>query len=116
MNDIIHFYRVSNLQVVRDFYEKVLGFSLFKDQTKCLIYDVHGLGKIGFCTHHPKVPNDSTCITFVYQSESEVDAIYHQLQRLKLTTDAPSINPAFNIYHFFIKDPAGLTLEFQTFL
>ena len=116
MKDLIHFYRVDDLTKVRYFYEEMLGLTLYKDQKKCLIYDVFGLGKIGFCTHHPAQKNDHTCITFVYKTKEEVNEQFDKLKQLGLNPEEPSTNKTFNIYHFFVKDPLGLNLEFQVFL
>jgi catechol 2,3-dioxygenase-like lactoylglutathione lyase family enzyme len=115
MIDIIHFYKVDDLKKTREFYQDVLGCSLYKDQGSCLIYDVKGLGKIGFCTHHPTQKNDATCITFVYETKEEVDAMYALLKNYT-ALEHPHENTQFQIYQFFAKDPNGLTLEFQVFL
>ncbi len=116
MKDVIHFYRVNNLENIRYFYEEVLALKRYKDQGKCLIYDTGGHGKLGFCTHHPANINDNTCITFVYATQAEVDQKYRHFKALGITKNEPSKNETFNIYHFFIKDNEGMTLEFQTFL
>jgi catechol-2,3-dioxygenase len=116
MIDAIHFYRVKDLENVKNFYGKILGLPLYKYQKTCLIYCLKGHGKIGFCTHHPKNINDNTCITFVYETEVEVDKMYDFLLNHLAIDHAPVINPNFKIYHFFVKDFEGLTLEFQTFL
>lgn len=110
MIDLINFYRVKDLEKTRTFYKK-LGFSLYKDQGKCLIYDT-GHGKLGFCSHFPEEATAS-CITFVYGSEEEVNKVYEQVKMY--AEEEPLLNSYFKIYHFFIKDPNGLKLEFQYF-
>lgn len=115
MKEIIHFYKVDDLKKAKEFYQNILGFTLYKDQGLCHIYDVFSLGKIGFCTHHPKQKNDATCITFVYDSKEEVNELYKKLKDL-VTCEEPHENKDFGIYQFFAKDPNGLTLEFQVFL
>lgn len=111
---MINFYRVTDLDKTREFYEELLGFKLYKDQGKCLIYDTV-YGKIGFCSHFPQEESKSSCITFVYGSKSGVDDMYDKLKKYdgisSLTT-----NDYFKIYHFFVLDPNGLKLEFQYFL
>ena len=99
-SDVIHFYRVNDLKNVKDFYEGVLDLHLYLDQTQCLIYDLNGYGKIGFCTHHPKKSSQSTCITFVYPDKTTVDAVYQSIADKITLIDVPKVNPAFNIYHF----------------
>lgn len=115
MIDAIHFYKVRNLNNVRAFYGDLLGLSLYKDQEVCLIYDLNGHGKVGFCTHHPESHPASTCITFVYATREEVDACYQKLKDELGPLKPPTLNPRFNIYHFFVKDLEGLTVEFQVF-
>lgn len=115
MKDVIHFYRVDDLEKVKEFYEDILGFSCYKDQGKCLIYDLK-YGKIGFCVHFPKETSKG-CVTFVYHSKEEVDALYDKLTHSGIQVpEKPSTNGYFKIYHFFVKDFNGLTLEFQYFM
>ncbi len=116
IDDVIHFYRVENLENVKTFYGGILNLKLYKDQKKCLIYTVPGYGKIGFCTHHPKSKNPNTCITFVYPNQEDVDFAYSQLPQSVFVLAPPKYNPAFNIYHFYVRDFEGITLEFQAFL
>lgn len=115
MIDVIHFYKVKDLNKVKTFYEKILNFKLYKDQKSCLIYDTK-FGKIGFCDHFPEQENKSTCITFVYQNKTEIDALFQLFKNKNLTEKEPKINTQFNIYHFFIRDFNQIKLEFQTFL
>ena len=114
--DVIHFYRVNNLDNVRYFYESILHWTPFLDQGSCLIYEVDSVGKIGFCLHHPKNTNDNTCISLIYSFKEEVDSMYHYLVKKGLTPKVPKLNEKFKIYHFFISDMEGILLEFQVFL
>ena len=114
--DAIHFYKVDDLDAVRRFYGDILGLTLYKDQGTCLIYSLDGHGRIGFCTHHPKRNNDATCITFVYESKCDVDAMHTTLKTRIDCVGTPSLNERFKIYHFFAEDFNGLTVEFQVFL
>ena len=116
MIDVIHFYKVDNLDNVRKFYGDILNLPLYKDQKTCLIYCLQGHGKIGFCTHHPKQKNDATCITIVYQTEDDVRKMHAHLKGKVSEIDEPAYNEAFHIYHFFAKDFEGLTLECQAFI
>ena len=116
MIDIIHFYRSDSLDKVRAFYQDILGFTCYKDQGSCLIFDALGLGKIGFCTHRPRQKNESVCITLVYPSREEVDKVYAWLKTKVSISHQPSENKKFNIYHFFAQDFEGNAVEFQTFL
>lgn len=114
MIDCIHFYRVKSLEPIRHFYEEILGFKLYKDQGKCLIFDVR-FGKIGFCIHCPEVTTAS-CITFVYESKSAVEKMHHLLEKKGYHPGLIEKNDYFKIVHFFVKDPNGIQLEFQYFI
>jgi len=116
IKDVIHFYRVESLEKTREFYEKILGFELIKDQGKCLIYDAKGYGSIGFCVHFPIKRNNNTCITLVCDQKDDVDAFYWHINRHMPLTEKPSINDYFKIYHFFLKDYNNIMLEIQCFL
>ncbi len=116
MIDAIHFYKAYDLDNVRRFYGDALSLKLYKDQGSCLIYDMNGHGKIGFCTHHPKFRADSTCITFVYERKEDVERMHQHLKTRAKDVGRPALNDKLKIYHFFAKDFEGHTLEFQTFL
>jgi predicted enzyme related to lactoylglutathione lyase len=116
MKDIIHFYPTNDLKRIKHTYEAGLGFELYKDQGKCLIFDTQGHGKIGFCTHHPKNPPHSTCITLVVEDKHSVDKTYEQFRSIPKTVHKPSLNTTFNIYHAFLEDFEGRQIEVQTFL
>ncbi len=116
LKDMIHFYRVESLDAVRTFYGDILGFRLDKDQTQCLIYDAKGTGKIGFCLHFPKEAVNQSCITLVYESKAAVDDMYQHMLAHGFKPEQPSVNDAFGIYHFFMRDPNRLLVECQVFL
>ena len=112
---LITFFGTVDLKKTQEFYTGFLGFSLEKDQGKCQRYAIPGGGKIGFCSHiqvnaHPGSP----IITFI---TNEVDQVYEDLiNRGLIVQKKPEKNPYFHIYHFFIQDPNGYTVEIQKFL
>ncbi|MDZ4197137.1 MAG: hypothetical protein U1C51_07860, partial [Candidatus Izemoplasmatales bacterium] len=53
---------------------------------------------------------------FVYDTKEEVDSVYQRLSKIIKIEHFPSINPTFQIYHFFCQDFEGRTIEIQTFL
>jgi len=111
---MITFFATEDLKRTNEFYADALGFKLYMDQGKCLIYSVPGGGKIGFCTHFGVTKRqDSPIITFVTQ---DVDKVYKHLLELRIKVDKePAINPNFPIYHFFVQDPNGYKVEIQRF-
>ena len=114
-NGMIAFFGTGDLKKTEQFYKEILGFSLEKDQGKCQIYDVPGGGKIGFCSHIPvNAHSKSPIITFV---TDEVDQVYeNMINRGLVIQNKPEKNLYFHIYHFFVQDPNGYTVEIQKFL
>ena len=110
MSGII-FLRTRDIAVIRDFYINEVGMSLWLDQGGCIILR-HGNFLLGFCDGE----NAETegCITFFYETESEVDTMHTRFQDTAL--DRPRVNERYNIYNFFARDPEGRTIEFQKFL
>lgn len=113
---IIHFYRVHDLEKQRVFYQEFLGLSLYKNQGQCLIFDLNEQAKIGFCTHHPRQTKDDACITFVFESLEELEAMQAHFKVHGVPCEAIHTNKSFNIIHFFARDPAEHLLEFQMFI
>lgn len=115
MIDMINFYRVNDLEATKVFYKDIMGFDLYKDQGKCLIYDMK-FGKLGFCVHFPEEKATMSCITFVYESKDRVDELYKKFLIHGYKPSEPEENTYFKIYHFFLNDPNGLKIECQVFL
>ena len=107
----IIFFKTADLKKTGDFYEHYLGLKLWLDQGKCRIYESDNL-RLGFCQAENAEVQGT--ITFYYSSREEVDSVYHKYTDIATTT--PELNPKFNIYHFWGKDPEGRNLEFQHFL
>ncbi len=67
---------------------------------------------LGFC-ERGELENQGI-ITFFYEN---TDQVYQLYKRFRLEALAePAVNDKDNIYHFFINDPEGRLVEFQTFL
>lgn len=114
-NGLIMFLGTDNLENSHRFYHELLGLPMYKDQGLCRIYDVPGGGKLGFCSHI-KILRDykSPIITLL---TDEVDDVYNRLIKAGMKIEeSPKFNPKFNIYHFFIEDPSGYSVEIQKFL
>jgi len=111
----IVFLGVGDIEKTDKFYRGKLGLELYKDQGLCRIYRVPEGGMIGFCTHQDVVSRQkSPIITFL---TGDVDGWYEKLSQegIKMESE-PKTNPRFNIYHFFLSDPDGYTVEIQRFL
>jgi catechol 2,3-dioxygenase-like lactoylglutathione lyase family enzyme len=111
----VTFLGTGNLEATAAFYEGVLKLPLVLDQGLCRIYRVGSDAFLGFCGHLPPgSESHSVILTLVSQ---EVDAWYAYLLGLGISLqEQPVLNPAYNIYHFFLRDPDGHLIEIQQFL
>ena len=111
----ITFLHSSDLETTRQFYSDVLGLNLVRDQGICLIFQVTETAFLGFCEHIvPIQPGRRIILTLV---SDEVDHWYEILKGKKVDLAAPpKLNPQYQIYHFFLKDPDGYTIEIQKFV
>lgn len=108
------FFYTRDLEATGRFYGDVLGLPLARDQGDCRIYRVGAGGFVGFCRRHdtPAAPH-GVILTLV---TDEVDAWYERLRARGVTFEqAPRLNPAYGIYHCFLRDPNGYLLEIQRF-
>lgn len=113
--EFILFLGTDDLKETDKFYRNVLGLKLYKDQKTCMIYRISEGAAIGFCTHIKKtVEEKSPIITLIVE---DVDEVYEEILAKGLEIeDKPRENEKFNIYHFFLKDNNGYTVEIQKFL
>lgn len=109
-NGGIVFYATEQLDSVADFYLNKVGCELWLDQGACKILK-HGNMLFGFCKSD-HVDKESV-ITFFYPQKEKVDEMYQKLEGI--AEEKPKMNPKFNIYHFYAKDPEGRSIEFQYF-
>jgi catechol 2,3-dioxygenase-like lactoylglutathione lyase family enzyme len=96
------------------FYEEILELPLVLDQGSCRIYRVSGDGFLGFCRREeaPEKPQ-GVIVTLV---TAEVDEWHHYLSEKGVEFEKPpALNPDYNIYHCFLRDPNGYLLEIQRF-
>lgn len=97
------------------FYEEVLGLSLWLDQGTCRIYNVSSTAQLGIC-QRADVQRDHSDVIFTIVTE-DVDGWYrYLLEKGVVFEKVPEINPTYNIYHCFLRDPDGYLLEIQHFL
>ena len=107
----ITFFKTKSIHKLREFYQSILGLTIWRDQEDCIILRSGNL-LLGFCSRDNI--DDQGMITFFYSSPEEVDAMYFKLKQWNATK--PVKNDKYNIYQFFAKDPENRTLEFQCFL
>lgn len=98
------------------FYEDVLGLELVLDQAVCRIYHVTGSAFVGLC-QRDDLPDDRVSGVIFTLVTQQVDKWYTHLVKLGVTIEKPpTLNPRYNIYHFFLRDPNGYLIEIQRFL
>lgn len=114
----ITFVYTHDLDQTAAFYEDTLGLELALDQGGCRIYRVAGTAFIGIC-QRDDAPTDmqaqgrTIILTLVTDA---VDAWYARLSERGVQFEtAPQLNPRYNIYHCFLRDPNGYLIEIQQF-
>jgi catechol 2,3-dioxygenase-like lactoylglutathione lyase family enzyme len=115
ISEQITFLYVSDLTRSAQFYEGVLGFRLWLDQTSCRIYEVTRGGLLGICQHRGPGPLPDSKVIFTLVTP-EVDAWYEALKAKGVVFEkAPAENPQYKIYHCFLRDPDNYLIEIQRF-
>jgi len=111
----ITFLAAGDLEETAAFYEGVLDLPLVLDQGTCRIYRTGRDAFLGFCGHLPTSAEPRPVIvTLVSQ---KVDDWYNYLlEKGAAVEKRPVLNPKYNIYHFFVRDPDGYRIEVQRFL
>ena len=111
----ITFLYTRDLEETAHFYEEVLGLEMALDQGDCRIYRVSGDGYLGFC-QRVEAPEEPVGI-IITLATTEVDRWYDHLQEQGVRFEKPpTLNPDYNIYHCFLRDPNGYLIEIQRFL
>jgi len=111
----VTFLYTHDLAATARFYEDVIGLPLALDQGDCRIYRVSHDGFLGFCQRldAPETPT-GIILTIV---TPEVDEWYRYLgDRGVAFEKPPTLNPNYDIYHCFLRDPNGYLIEIQRFL
>ncbi len=113
----ITFLKTRDLEATARFYEEGLGLPLKLDQGACRIYQVSSDGYLGFCQQDEdptEIDPRAVIVTLVTQ---DVDGWYARLsQRGVAFEKPPAVNPDYDIYHCFLRDPNGYLVEIQRFL
>jgi catechol 2,3-dioxygenase-like lactoylglutathione lyase family enzyme len=111
----VTFLYTRDLEKCAVFYQGVLGLQLVLDQGTCRIYQVCPNGFIGLC-QNPDAPQHPQGVVFTMISD-DIDGWYTRLREQHIPVEKPpAINPKYNIYHLFVRDPNGYLIEIQRFL
>jgi len=111
----IVFIYVRDLKNSSAFYEGIMGFPLVLDQGSCRIIQTAEGGYLGYCSQGEKSPGEKNLILTLVTTQVDDWYAYLQEKGVKIF-DPPKINPKYDIYHFFLKDPDGYLVEIQQFL
>ena len=108
----VTFIGVEDLTRSTRFYGERLGLTLTLDQGACRIFRCAGSAYIGVCTGLQPAPTDEIILTLVTPHVEQ----WHARLRDHVEVDGlPRYNKAYNITHFFMRDPDGYRLEIQCF-
>lgn len=118
----VTFLYCADLDAADEFYRGLLGLPLILDQGACRIYRVGRDAFLGFCRATANLlpgTASGTILTLVVQSAADVDrwdAYLHACGAADRIERPPTHNRDFDIYHLFLRDPAGHLVEIQAFL
>lgn len=110
----VTFLYTADLEATDEFYVGLLGLPLVLDQGSCRIYRAAAGAFLGFCTRSAAVPAQGVILTLVSRRVDEW-AAWLAARGVEIEKP-PQHNPAFNIYHCFVRDPNGYLVEIQRFL
>ncbi len=111
-----------DLAAADNFYRDMLGLRLVLDQGPCHIFRVTDEAYLGFCTTTGNISPETAggiILTLVVPGVAEVDRWADHLrlgEGAQWLERGPVLNERFNIYHLFLRDPAGHLVEIQAFL
>ena len=83
------------------------------DQTRCRIYRIAQGGFLGFCLKDEIKPQDGVILTLVTEDVDHWQALLTEHDAPIETP--PVLNPEFQIYQMFLRDPNGYLIEIQRF-
>jgi catechol 2,3-dioxygenase-like lactoylglutathione lyase family enzyme len=115
----ITFLDTADLARTADFYERILGLRLARDQGRCRIYHVCGGAYVGFCrrdTASPISPRGAAAVTVLTLVTDDVDGwCAHLAAQGVEIVQTPADKPPYRIYNAFARDPDGYLVEIQRF-
>ena len=110
----ITFLDTRDLSRTADFYERILGLRLARDQGTCRIYHVSGSAYLGFC-QRPDASAEPQGVTLTLVTDQVDDWCAHLRSQGVEFVKEPADNPPYRIYNAFVRDPNGYVIEIQRF-
>ena len=115
----ITFLDAADLTRTADFYERILGLRLARDQGSCRVYHVAGNAYLGFCRRDQASavsPRGAAAVTVLTLISDDVDGwCAHLAANGVEIVQPPTDKPQFRIYNAFARDPDGYLVEIQRF-
>jgi catechol 2,3-dioxygenase-like lactoylglutathione lyase family enzyme len=116
----ITFLYTRDLAATARFYEEVMALPLKLDQGSCRIYRISSDGYLGLCQRDDvpqRLPASDARHVILTLVTPDVDEWYRRLSEQGVVFEkSPAVNPKYNIYHCFLRDPNGYLIEIQRFL
>ena len=114
LNQQITFLYTPDLVTTAQFYEEILGLDLALDQETCRIYYTAPQAYLGICQRaDAEIDPGNIIFTLV---TPDVDGWYQMLVEKGVFFERPpALNPQYQIYHCFLRDPNGYLIEIQRF-
>ena len=111
----LSFYPAKSLSETVRFYTEIIGLTAVMDEERQCVF-ASPKGNIGFVDYGDGILAEGhICISFNCESREAVDAEYARIKKLGYPVrTAPAKHPSFPVYSFFLEDPNGYTVEFQT--
>ena len=110
----VTFLYTNDLAATHRFYTDIMQLPLVLDQGSCRIYRVSNDAFLAFCERPTAEQPEGIIFTLVTQ---DVDGWHAYLVDRDVAIEKPpTLNPAYNIYQCFVRDPNGYLLEIQTFM
>jgi catechol 2,3-dioxygenase-like lactoylglutathione lyase family enzyme len=114
----ITFLDTGDLARTADFYERILGLRLARDQGACRIYHVCGDAYLGFCRRDGSAvgPRGAAGVTVLTLVTDDVDGwcAHFEAHGVEIV-QTPTDKPAYRISNAFARDPNGYLVELQRF-
>jgi catechol 2,3-dioxygenase-like lactoylglutathione lyase family enzyme len=109
----VTFVYTKDLEASERFYGQLLGLPMALDQGTCKIFRVTPGAQIGVCLRPEAQAPEGVILTLV---TSDVDGWFERLRAEGVEFEkAPAYNAQYQIYHCFLRDPAGALVEIQRF-
>ena len=110
----VTFLDTRDLARAADFYERVLGLRLARDQGTCRVYHVCGSAYIGFC-QRDDAPDPAPRVVLTLVSDRVDEWFVHLKAHAVEIVKEPADNSPYRIYNGFARDPSGYLIEIQRF-